>query len=153
MHNRFKRSGTHQHFRECCQLAVKCARYMFSSSPTRKDGVWLNVLIISSLSLHVNNNTVNVVVGLCLCTLLCMYVPNVELKLAERQHIAKAAESGGCYHHNESLNDIIHSVLSSTHVPFYKYPTCIFYSDGKYLDGIPLILWKNGRLLAKYLDT
>ena len=116
-----------------------------------ESGVWLNAPPISSLGLHMDNNTIRVAVGLRLGSSLCRphtchHCGAVVDHLAT--HGLSCRWSEGRHHRHAALNDIIHRALSSARVPSRLEPSGLFRSDGKRPDGISLVPWKNGKLLV-----
>ena len=115
--------------------ALSHARLLAAS--VRESGAWLNALLISSLGLRMDDNTIRVSVGLRLGTTLC------------RPHT--------CHHCGAKVNHLGTHGLSCTilytgpslrHIPSRLEPSGIFRSDRKCPDGITVVPWKGGRLLV-----
>ena len=96
-------------------------------------------------------NTIRIVVGLCLCSPLCR--PHSCHHCGATvdpyaSHGLNCKWSEGCHYRHAMLNDITQRALSSAKVPFQLKPTGIYHSDGKRPDGITLVPWERGKLLA-----
>ena len=55
--------------------------------------------------------------------------------------------SEGHYYRHVVVNDIIHKVLTSVHIPYKLEPSDVYHSDGKCPNSITTVLWKNRKLL------
>ena len=135
----------------------------------KESGAWLHAVPNSSLGLRMDNETIRVAVGLLLGVALCgphLIRVAVGLLLGVAlcgphlcQHCGAAVDrsghhglscqfSTGRHYRHAALNDIIHRVMSTSHIPSRLVPMGLDSSDGKRPDGIKMVPWKSGNLLV-----
>jgi len=118
---------------------------------TKESGTWLDVLPISSLGLHMDDDTIRVAVGLCLGAPLCRphscHHCGAEVDCLAT-HGLSCRWSEGRHHRHAALNDIIHRALASAKVPSRLEPSGLYRVDGKRPDGITVVPWSCGKLLV-----
>ena len=98
-----------------------------------------------------DDNTIQIAVGLRLGSSLCKPHTCHHCWAAVDQpaiHDLSCHWSEGRHHGHASMNNIIHRALSSAHVPSRLEPTGHSHSDASCPDGITVVPWKYGRLLA-----
>ena len=125
------------------------ARLLVAFSP--ESGAWLNAPPCFSLGLHLDNDTIQVAVGLRLGKSICKPhkfhhcdaevdshgTHGLSCKWSERRHFCLAA-----------INDIIYRALSAAKIPSRLEPSGTYRSDGKRPDGITMIPSECGKLLV-----
>lgn len=124
------------------------ARLLAVSSP--HSGDWLNALPISSCGLRLEDEAVRVAVGLRLGCSICQphTCPCGSLVDSSGVHSLSCKKSSARSVRHHSLNDIIHRSLIRASIPSAKEPTSVSRSDGKRPDGVTLIPWSSGKILA-----
>ena len=127
------------------------SRVCLLATSSKESGAWLNALPISSLGLKMDNDTFRIAVGLRLGSSLCRTHTCCHCG-AEVDSLATHGLScrwiEGRHFRHAALNDIIHQALSSAKIPSRLEPSGVYRADGKRPDGISVVPWKNGKLLA-----
>ena len=104
-------------------------------------------------------NTLQVVVGLRLGTIICL--PHVcchcghDVNSLGLHGLSCKWSKGRHFRHTE-LNDVIHCTLFSAQIPSRLEPAGVSCTDGKWPDGITIVPWSCGKLLvwdATCVDT
>ena len=133
-----------------CKDSVSCAR-LLATSCSKESGGWLNALLISALSLRLDDDTVRIAVGLrlgiplCKPHTCCMCGANVDCTAT---HGLSCQGSPGRHHNHAAINTIIHRALSAAHIPSHLEPSGLDRSDGKCPDGATIMPWKYGKMLV-----
>ena len=109
-----------------------CAHLLACSA--RESGDWLEALPISSLGIHMEDQTVRVTVGLRLGTSLrsphsCHHC-SLEVN-ALAMHGLNCPQRQGCHYRHASLNNVIHRLLSAANVSSHLEPSGLECTDGK----------------------
>ena len=113
--------------------------------------MWLNAPPCSSLVFHMDDNTIEVPVGLRLgCSLCkphtCQHCGADVDALATHDHSCRQSE--GCHFHHSLVNDIIHHTLSAAKIPSRLEPSGTYRNDGKRPNSITIVPWEYGKLLV-----
>ena len=129
------------------------------SASKKESGAWLHTLPVTSVGLHMDDNTIRIAIGLRLGAPHC--IPHLCHHCGSNVDAFGTDELSFCYSadrhfRHAMLNDILHRALSSANVPSRLEPTGLDHADDKHPDGISMIPWSNGRLLvwdATCVDT
>ena len=116
-------------------------------------GVWClaSSIPISNLGLRMDDNTVGVAMGLRLGSSLCHphTCQHCGADVDQRAtHDLSYRKSEGSHYCHSAINDILHRALSTARIPSKLKPSGLVRMDGKHLDGVTMIAWKNGRHLV-----
>ena len=125
-----------------------CAR-LFAAA-TKESGAWLNALPISTVGLSMDDEVVRVAVGLRLGAALCQ--PHSCQRCGAQVDLTgtyglSCSRSEGRHPHHAALNDVIQRSLAAAHIPSTLEPIGQCRTDGKWPDGLTIVLWKCGRSL------
>ena len=150
-------TATAQHLLDDASNDVERARLLSVSD--RESGAWLRALPVSSLGLHMDDNTLQIAVALRLGTPVCgphqcRYCSAMVDELG--RHALSCRQSEGRHQRHMAINDLIKRALTSTHIPSRLEPLGLMRSDSRRRDGVTLAPWKSRRLLvwdATCLDT
>ena len=127
------------------------ARARLLASRARESGAWLNVLPISSLGLHMDDDTIRVAVGLRLGAPLCRphtcHHCGAEVD-SLATHGLSCRWSEGHHHRHAAMKDVVHRALASAKVPSRLEPSGLYHDDGKRPDGITVVPWECRKLLV-----
>ena len=124
------------------------ARLLGASS--KYSGDWLHAIPISSCGLRLDNEVVRIAVGLRLGINICephMYICGSVDNVRSSHALSCKHTSGRLTRHNY-LNNIVLRSLTRAKIPATKEPAGLLNSDGKRLDGLSLIPWREGRCLV-----
>ncbi len=138
-----------QHILDTAANEAERARLLAVS--TKESGAWLRALPVSSLGLRMDDNTVQVAVGLRLGPSICrqhqcQHCSVIVDELGRHAHSCRQSE--GRHQHHTTLNDIMNLALSSAKIPSRLEPPGLVRSDCRRPDGVTLAPWKSGRLLV-----
>ena len=121
------------------------------ASQQKESGAWLSAPPVSSLGLRMSDDSIRIAISLRLgCTICaphkCSLCGNhVD---ASGLHGLSCRRSVGRIPRHTQLNIIIKEALKSASIPSILEPQGLSRTDGKRPDGLSIIPWANGRLLA-----
>ena len=109
-----------------------------------ESGAWLNALPLSTISLHMEDNTIRIAIGLRLGASLCL--PHQWIHCARGGTVDQLGVHGLSYRWSQgrqschaAINDIILCSLVSAKIPSCLEPTGLLRSDGKKPDGMSIV--------------
>ena len=118
---------------------------------TRESVVWLNVLLVSSLGLHMDNDVIRVAVGLRLGAPLCEphHCLHCQAEVDSLgTHGLSCRYSKECHSCHGTLNEEIKKALGNAKIPSHLEPSGLYGTDGKRPDGASIVPWKGGKVLV-----
>jgi len=127
------------------------SRAFFLAACHQQSEDWLFALPIASCGLKLDNEAVRVAVGLRLGLDLCVLQEchcgcRVDV-YGVHSFVCKRAPGKTSRHH--AFNDLIARGFSSACLPVTKEPSCLFGSDSKRPDGLPLVPWSSSKALLE----
>ena len=116
------------------------AQVRLLAASAKESSAWLHTIPISSLSLRMDDNTFRIAVGLRLGSTFCC--PHACQHCGVKWTISPLMGSDieSCSHQRDSIQ-----ALASACIPSSLEPSGLDCSDGKRLDGVTMIQWKNGK--------
>ena len=127
------------------------AQALLMASQRKESGEWLQAPPMSAIELRMDDEVLRVAVGLRLGVALCR--PHKCHQCGtEVDHLGlhglSCRESQGLHSRHTAVNDLFKRSLASAKIPSLLEPTGIACSDGRRLDGISVMPWKNGWTLV-----
>ena len=118
---------------------------------TKESGAWLDALSVSSLGLRMDDNVIQIAVGLRLGLPLCE--PHRCRHCGSEvdsmgTHGLNCRYSRGRHPRHAEINGIIQRSLGSAKIPCHLEPTGLYRSDGKRPDGASIVPWMGGKVLV-----
>ena len=116
-----------------------------------ESGAWLNAPPISAMGLRMQDETIRIAIGLCLGVPVCFPHTCIRCKAHVDDsgiHGLSCHGSTGRHPRHTALNDIVKRALAAINIPTLLEPPGLFRSDGRRVDGVTILPWKNGRALV-----
>ena len=116
---------------------------------TKKSGAWLDALPVSSLSLRMDDNVIQIAVGLCVG--LPLYEPHHCQQCGTEvdsmgTHGLNCCYSRGRHPHHAEINGIIQRSFRSAKIPCHLEHTGLYRPDGKKSNGASIVPWRADKV-------
>lgn len=124
------------------------ARYL--SSLRTESNAWLTALPSKFVGTFLDNNTFRISTALRLGCDICVTHKCIcgDTVSADGTHGLNCQKSAGRHSRHTELNSILQNALQTAMIPSKKEPSGLFRDDGKRVDGITLVPWSRGQMLA-----
>ena len=127
------------------------SRSRLLAAAKKESGAWLHAFPMSALGLRMDDEVIQVAMGLRLGATLCQ-PHKCHHCGAHVDHLAthglSCRKSQGHHSRHAAINDLIKRSLAAVKIPAHLEPTGISRSDGKRPDGATIVPWKGGRVLV-----
>ena len=128
-----------------------CSRSRLLAAARKESGAWLHAFPMSALGLRMDDEVIQIAMGLRLGVTLCQPHQCRQCR-AHVDHLAThglcCRKSQGRHPRHAAISELIKRSLASAKIPSHLEPTGISQSDGKRPDGATIVPWRSGRVMV-----